>query len=88
MAKRKNRDARARNLSSQGGRMSLRQRLKYTMGVVNKYSEMIGAANRKMMEQHAEIQTARYAAKWYRERWIWTMIVLIVVFGVVALGLV
>ena len=68
--------------------MSLRQRLKHTMGVVEKYSAMLGAANRKMMEQHAEIQTARYAAKWYRERWIFTMIALIIVFGAVAVALV
>ncbi len=68
--------------------MSLRQRLKHTLAVAERQNEMLGASNRLAMEQHAEIQSARYAGKWYRERWILTMIVLIVVFGAVAIGLV
>ena len=66
----------------------MRQRLKQTLRVANSLNHLLGAANRKMMEQHAETQTARYAARWYRERWIFTMIALIIVFGAVAVVLV
>ena len=68
--------------------MSVRQRLKHTVKVADSLNMLLGAANRKMVEQHAEIQTARYAARWYRERWIFTMIALIIVFGAVAVVLV
>ena len=67
--------------------MSLRQRLKHTLEVANRYSEILGRTNLLLMETRAQHQAARHAARWYRERWIFTMIALIVVFGAVAIGL-
>ncbi len=87
MSRRGNRDSRSEKLGQHGGRMSQRQRLKQTIKVAQKYQAMLGAANVKMLEQHAEIQAARHAAKWYSKRWIWTMVTLIVVVGVVAVAL-
>lgn len=68
--------------------MSVRQRLKHTTEVANRYSEILGRTNLVLMETRAQHQAARYAARWYRERWIFTMIALIIVFGAVAVALV
>ena len=68
--------------------MSMRKRLKHTIEVGNEYFRLLGEANMLQMETEAEMKAARYAARWYRERWIFTMIALIVVVLAVAGGLV
>lgn len=73
------------SMRSTGKRMSLRQRLKHTMAVVDQYVRLMGEANLKRAELEATVQAARYSAHQYRRRWIYTMVALILV--VLAVGL-
>lgn len=70
--------------------MSVRERLKHTIRVSEEYFEMLGEANMMKMEFEAERNAARFATKWYRRRWIFTTIALIMVVlavaGVLVLG--
>lgn len=61
-----------------GPKLSVRQRLKHTIDTANEYHRLLGAANLEVMELKAEMRAARYAARWYRKRWIWTLMALIV----------
>jgi hypothetical protein len=68
--------------------MSVRQRLKHTIEVADRYSRLLGASNVLLSETQAKHQAARYAARWYRERWIFTVLTLIIALLAVAGGLV
>ena len=85
MAKRAyDRNQRAERLS-QTGHMSQRARLRETMAVAetNERAAQGLHALAKIQQDtlramNSDLKDARYALKWYRRRWLWTMVALIV----------
>ena len=75
-------------MRSMGKRMSIRQRLKHTMAVVDEYVKITGQNNLTIGELDATAQAARFSAHQYRRRWIYTMVALILVVLAVGIGLV
>ena len=65
----------------------MRQRIKHTTNVARQYEQLTAIGNLKNSELTAQLKASRYATRWYRERWIFTMIALIVVVLAVAGGL-
>ena len=55
----------------------MRKRLKNTEKVATDYVRIAGERTREVLALQAEVQAARYALKWYRRRWIYTAVALV-----------
>ena len=67
------------------GKVSVKSRLKDTMQVASSYQGEATGLRVVLGETRDQLRAARFAAHWYRRRWLWTLSALILV--VLAVGL-